>query len=253
MIKIIIYFRHIFSGKGESNWDRLTHTNPEAIADQSNGDIACDTYSKTKQDVQLLKFLGVDFYRFSISWTRILPNGKTDYINPDGIRYYSDLIDELLANNITPMVTMYHWDLPQTLEEEGGWTNLALVDYFTEYANILFERFGDRVKTWITFNEASHICHFGYGGDLIAPMLKDKVAAYQCGKTVILAHAKVYHLYNERYREVQKGVEFKLDMNFFIIKIVLVLFKDVLGYRSILSGLILWRSITKTLMQPSQL
>ncbi|GJQ65935.1 hypothetical protein Trydic_g4034 [Trypoxylus dichotomus] len=193
------------SGKGESNWDRLTHTNPEAIIDQSNGDIACDTYNKIKEDVQLLKFLGVNFYRFSISWSRILPNGKDDYVNPDGIRYYSELIDELLSSNIKPMVTMYHWDLPQVLEDEGGWANENMADYFGKYADVLFEHLGDLVKTWITFNEPVHICHYGYAGDMIAPMLNDKDAGYRCGKTILLAHAKAYRLYDGRYREEQKG------------------------------------------------
>ncbi|KAI4468950.1 glycosyl hydrolase [Holotrichia oblita] len=192
-------------GKGESIWDHMTHTNPYSILDKSNGDIACDSYNKIKEDVQLLKNLGVDFYRFSISWSRILPSGTTDYINPVGIRYYNELINELLANGIQPLVTMYHYDLPQALEEEGGFLNLKLADYFEDYADVLYKNFGDRVKDWATFNQPTLICFFGYSGEFVAPMITRKDGGYLCGRTLLIAHAKAYHLYNKRYRESQGG------------------------------------------------
>ncbi|KAK9687258.1 Glycosyl hydrolase family 1 [Popillia japonica] len=192
-------------GKGENIWDYMTHTNPSSILDKSNGDIACDSYNKIKEDVQLLKNLGVDFYRFSISWSRILPSGKTEYINPDGIRYYNELIDELLANNIEPLVTMHHFDLPQPLEEEGGFLNLAIADYFEDYADVLYKNFGDRVKEWTTFNEPTPVCFLGYSGEFLAPMITRKDGGYLCGRTLLIAHAKAYHLYNKRYRASQKG------------------------------------------------
>ncbi|KAK9687259.1 Glycosyl hydrolase family 1 [Popillia japonica] len=193
-------------GKGENIWDHMTHTNPSSILDRSNGDIACDSYHKIKEDVRLLKNLGVDFYRFSISWSRILPSGKTDHINPDGIRYYNELIDELLANDIKPFVTMHHYDLPQPLqEEEGGFLNLKLADYFEDYADVLYKNFGDRVRDWTTFNQPTLICFLGYSGEFIAPMITRKDGGYLCGHTLLIAHAKAYHLYNKRYRASQKG------------------------------------------------
>ncbi|KAK9687263.1 Glycosyl hydrolase family 1 [Popillia japonica] len=193
------------SGKGENIWDYMTHTNPSSILDRSNGDIACDTYNKIKADVQLLKNLGVDFYRFSISWSRILPSGKTDYINPDGIRYYNELIDELLANDIKPLVTMHHFDQPQPLEQEGGFLNLKLADYFEDYADVLYKNFGDRVKDWTTFNEPTLVCFLGYSGEFLAPMITRKDGGYLCGRTLLIGHAKAYHLYNKRYKNDQGG------------------------------------------------
>lgn len=134
-----------------------------------------------------------------------MPNGKANYINPDGIRYYNELIDELLANDITPLVTMYHFDLPQSLEDESGFLNPALSDYFEDYADVLYRNFGDRIKIWTTFNEASFFCYFGYAIGWIAPMITRKDGGYLCGRNLLLAHAKAYHLYNKRYRESQQG------------------------------------------------
>lgn len=154
----------------------------------------------------MLKSLGVNFYRFSLSWSRILPTGYPNVINPDGIRYYNNLINELLKNKIEPYVTIFHWDLPQPLQEVGGWPNSMLAIYFSDYANIAFKYFGDRVKTWITFNEPIEICVGGYGGGGGAP---DKNSAgigdYLCGRTILLAHARTYHLYQSTYRNKQRG------------------------------------------------
>ncbi|KAF5307521.1 hypothetical protein FQR65_LT06876 [Abscondita terminalis] len=194
------------NGKGENIWDRFTHQYPENILDGSNGDIACDSYNKLEDDVNLIKDMGVDFYRFSLSWSRILPTGFAYKVNKDGIRYYNKLIDLLLANGITPMVTMFHWDTPQTLENLGGFTNDLMVNWFEEYARVLFENFGDRVKYWITFNEPKQTCLEGYGIADKAPGHNiSGIADYICVHNVLKAHARVYHMYKKTYKESQNG------------------------------------------------
>lgn len=194
------------SGKGENIWDRITHVQPNWIIDGTNGDIACDSYNKLSSDLDNLQWLGVDFYRFSLSWSRILPSGYVNKINPDGVRYYNELIDGLLQRNITPMVTLYHWDLPQPLQEFGGWPNEELVNFYEDYARIVFSLFGDRVKNWITFNEPIQVCSMGYGsGDLAPGYNSSGIGEYQCGRTLILAHARAYHLYERKFKSTQKG------------------------------------------------
>ncbi|XP_061723363.1 myrosinase 1-like isoform X1 [Cydia pomonella] len=193
-------------GKGVSIWDVATHMDPSPIEDQSTGDIAADSYHHYNRDVEMAKELGLDFYRFSISWTRILPNGFPSKINQHGINYYNNIINKLLENGIEPLVTMYHWDLPENLQQLGGWTNPLIVTWFHDYAKVLFSKFGDRVKRWITINEPKQICYEGYGSDGKAPFLNATgVGEYICSKNVLLAHAKVYHLYDDTYRKLQNG------------------------------------------------
>ncbi|XP_047122100.1 myrosinase 1-like [Schistocerca piceifrons] len=200
-------------GKGESIQDNFFHNHPLFILEQ-NGDVACDSYHKYKEDVQMLKALNADVYRFSIAWPRVLPNGDLDVINQAGIDYYNNLINELLANGIQPLVTMYHWDLPQALQYIGGWSNELLADYFVEYARILFENFGDRVKWWITFNEPHQFVE-GYAVPWGAPGQRAPgIGDYLATHTVIKAHARVWHLYDEQYRATQNGsvgITLKMD------------------------------------------
>ncbi|XP_018320216.1 myrosinase 1 [Agrilus planipennis] len=196
----------IEGGKGENIWDRLTHERPDLILDQSNGDVACDSYHKYKEDVAMCVELGVQFYRFSISWPRIYPHGFSYNLNKEGLLYYSKLVDELLANGIIPVATIYHWDIPQALQDLGGWTNPLVVNHFVEYARVLFDNLGDRIKYWITINEPSQICQEGYGNMDKAPALNlSGIADYLCGHNLLKAHAAVYHLYNDTYRESQNG------------------------------------------------
>ncbi|MBQ6354473.1 MAG: family 1 glycosylhydrolase [Lachnospiraceae bacterium] len=138
-------------GKGQSIWDVFTHT-PGKIIDGQNGDVACDSYHRYQEDLDILKVLGIGCYRFSISWSRILPEGHGD-VNKAGLAYYDKVIDGCIARGIEPWVTLYHWDLPQALQEDGGWVNPKTAEYFREYAEIVVRHFGERVKHYFTLNE----------------------------------------------------------------------------------------------------
>ncbi|XP_052745507.1 myrosinase 1 [Bicyclus anynana] len=189
------------SGKSPSTWDTITHTRPHHIIDQSSGDIACDSYNQWKEDIKIASDLGLDFYRFSISWPRLLPTGFPDAINEDGRRYYDNLINGLLEMGIEPMVTMYHWDLPQRLQNLGGWANPKVVEWFEDYARVLYKLYGDRVKTWITINEPFSMCTLGYAMVAFSAGVTDQdVGTYLCIKNVVMAHSKAWRLYDRDFR-----------------------------------------------------
>ncbi|NXE91445.1 LPH hydrolase, partial [Menura novaehollandiae] len=193
-------------GKGPSIWDNFTHV-PGNIKNNDTGDIACDSYNKVEEDIYLLRALGVKNYRFSLSWSRIFPTGRNNSINSHGVDYYNRLIDGLVANNITPIVTLYHWDLPQALQDIGGWENNVLIDLFDSFADFCFQTFGDRVKFWITFNEPQVIAWVGYGLGMFPPNVKDPGSApYRVAHILLKAHARVYHTYDDKYRASQGGV-----------------------------------------------
>ncbi|XP_047456739.1 lactase-phlorizin hydrolase-like [Mugil cephalus] len=194
-------------GKGLSIWDKFSHT-PEKVMQHDTGDLACDSYNKFEIDIELLKKLNVTHYRFSISWTRILPDGTTKHINEAGINYYQRVLDALLAANIEPCVTLYHWDLPQALEDIGGWENETVVDRFKEYADLMFSRLGSKVKFWITINEPFVIAYIGYGIGIAAPGIDSRPGTlpYLVGHNLIKAHAEAWHVYNDKYRAQQKGI-----------------------------------------------
>ena len=173
-------------GKGESIWDRFAHT-PGKVLDGSNGDAACDHYHRYGDDVKLLAELGLDAYRFSVAWPRILPTGRGK-VNQAGLDFYSRVVDELLAANITPYVTLYHWDLPQALQNEGGWPARATAEAFVEYADIVSRHLGDRVKNWITHNEPWCIAFLSHQIGEHAPGWKDWPAAIKAGHHVLLSH-----------------------------------------------------------------
>jgi beta-glucosidase len=155
-------------GRGPSVWDAFSHT-PGKTHNGDTGDLADDSYHRYKEDVQLLKALGVQTYRFSISWSRVFPEGKGK-VNPKGLDYYSRVVDELLANGITPCVTLFHWDLPQALE--GGWTNRDTPKAYADYAAYMAKHLGDRVKHWMTTNEFICFTDLGYKEGRFAPGLK---------------------------------------------------------------------------------
>ncbi|MGZ3751981.1 MAG: GH1 family beta-glucosidase, partial [Mucilaginibacter sp.] len=158
---------HDADGKGESIWDAFTAKKGK-IKNDHKAHVACDFYNNYKVDVDLIKEMNIPNFRFSISWSRILPNG-TGAINQAGIDYYNQLIDYCLAQGITPWVTVYHWDLPQVLEEKGGWTNRNIVEWFTAYTAICAQHFGDRVKHWMVMNEPSVFSGAGYFFGIHAP------------------------------------------------------------------------------------
>ena len=157
-------------GKGPSIWDQFTHQ-PGRIFENQNGDVACDHYRRWRDDVGLLRDLGVDAYRLSLAWTRLLPTG-TGKPNAKGLAFYDKLIDALLAANITPWVTLYHWDLPLALQERGGFLNRDFVEWFGDYATLVAAKLGDRVKHWITINEPQVVVGLGLQDGVHAPGLK---------------------------------------------------------------------------------
>ncbi|WP_291648804.1 GH1 family beta-glucosidase [Clostridium sp.] len=190
-------------GKGLSNWDVFSKI-PGKTFEGTNGDIAIDHYHKYKEDIRLMAEMGLESYRFSISWPRILPNGVGE-INPKGIEFYNNIINECLKYGIVPFVTLYHWDLPQVLEEKGGWINKETIDAFLNYSEICYKAFGDRVKHWITFNETVVFCGLGYLAGAHPPAIVGDFNKYfQATHNVFLAHAKSVDLYKKlkQYGEI---------------------------------------------------
>jgi beta-glucosidase len=187
-------------GRGRSIWDTFAHT-PGKIEDHTTADRANDHYHRYKEDIGLIKSLGVKAYRFSIAWPRVFPDG-TGAPNPKGLDFYNRLIDELLANGIEPYATLYHWDLPQALEEKvGGWRSSDTSKAFADYAGHVAERVSDRVKNIFTLNEAGRFLNFGYGWGIDAPGLKLPTAELnQARHHVVLAHGLAVQAIRARAR-----------------------------------------------------
>ncbi|HMV14919.1 MAG TPA: GH1 family beta-glucosidase [Chitinophagales bacterium] len=154
-------------GKGESIWDRFAHQ-PRNIKTKENGDVACDFYNRYNEDIELMRDMHIKHSRFSISWPRLLPEG-TGKINQKGIDFYDRVIDKYLKENITPWATLYHWDLPQKLQDKGGWENRDILGWFEEYVSLCAHKFGDRVKNWMVFNEPGTFVPLGYLIKIHAP------------------------------------------------------------------------------------
>jgi beta-galactosidase len=174
-------------GKGLNIWDAYSHT-PGKITNGDTSEVACDHYHRYQEDVDLIADLGVGGYRFSISWARIIPDGKGE-VNQAGIDFYNRLIDGLIAKGVTPFVTLYHWDLPLALQmEDDGWLSYSTAEAFAKYAEVCFEAFGDRVKQWMTFNENWCTAVLGYGTGLFAPGRISETEPYVVGHNLLLAH-----------------------------------------------------------------
>ncbi|PON45551.1 Glycoside hydrolase [Trema orientale] len=194
-------------GRGPSIWDAFSHTTSK-IRDESNGDTAVDQYHKYKEDIELIAKLGFDAYRFSISWSRIFPDGLGTKVNEEGITYYNNLINALLQRGIQPYVTLYHWDLPLYLHETmGGWLNKEIVKYFSIYADTCFENFGDKVKKWCTLNEPVRTAVDGYCCGRFAPGRNEHPSTepYLVAHHQLLAHAAAFSIYENKYKEKQGG------------------------------------------------
>ncbi|KAG7204724.1 hypothetical protein KM043_005138 [Ampulex compressa] len=195
------------SDKGESSWDRFTHAQKGRIFGDQNGDVACDSYHKFREDVAILKSIGLKAYRFSISWPRVLPTGFSNQISSDGVAYYKALVDELVANDIQPLATLYHWDHPQMIEEAGGWLNPQMVDWFGDYARVIFQELGHKVKMFITINEPQVLCTNSYVSGKHAPGKKNLhgIGEYMCAQNILKAHARAYHIYQDEFKKQHHG------------------------------------------------
>ncbi|GMI78863.1 beta glucosidase 42 [Hibiscus trionum] len=194
-------------GRGPSIWDSFSHTEGKII-DGSNGDVAVDHYHRYKEDVDLIHKLGFDGYRFSISWSRIFPDGLGTKVNDEGIAFYNNLINALIEKGIRPFATLYHWDLPLHLQESiGGWLDKQIVNYFAIYADTCFAHFGDRVKNWITVNEPLQTAVNGYDAGIFAPGRREGSSAepYLVAHHQILAHATAVSIYRSKYKDKQGG------------------------------------------------
>jgi beta-glucosidase len=174
-------------GRSPSIWDTFSHT-PGTVRDDVPGDRGSDHFDRLDEDLAIMRDLGIDSYRFSISWSRLIPDGVGE-VNEEGVAFYDRLIDGLLASGIQPNVTLYHWDLPQALQNRGGWANREVVDWFDEYSRVAFARFGDRVRLWATLNEPISLW-VGYGLGVFAPGIKDPRQGKQAMHNAMLAHGR---------------------------------------------------------------
>ncbi|KAK6183901.1 hypothetical protein SNE40_006472 [Patella caerulea] len=198
-------------GKGPSIWD--TFANAGRCKENATPQVACDSYHKYQDDVAIIDDLGVQAYRFSIAWARVMSDGTRATKNQKGIDYYNNLINELLRHNIKPVVTIFHWDLPQALEDHGGWLNESIAYWFKEYAALCFEEFGDRVPMWLTLNEPWVFTVLGYGSGTFAPGIVDMAKnPYLATHNAIKAHAEAYHQYHDVYNGTGRiGVTLNID------------------------------------------
>lgn len=195
-------------GRGPSIWDTFAAT-PGTIEDGSDPSIACDHYRRWRDDVGRMRDLGLNAYRFSIAWPRILPQG-TGTARGAGLDFYDHLVDELLDAGIQPFATLYHWDLPQVLQDRGGWTSRETVDAFVEYAGVVTARLGDRVTAWTTHNEPWCIAHLGHHLGKQAPGVKDPLAGLTAAHHVLLSHGAALPVIRENAPGAEVGIVLNL-------------------------------------------
>ncbi|TXC85873.1 beta-glucosidase [Metabacillus litoralis] len=198
-------------GRGLSIWDTFSKT-PGKVLNGDNGDIACDSYHRYEEDIELMKELGIDIYRFSVSWPRIFPTG-TGEVNQSGLQYYHDFVDALLANGIEPMCTLYHWDLPQALQDKGGWENRETVDAFAEYSDLMFKEFDGKIKKWITINEPWCVSFLSNFIGIHAPGYQNLQLATTISHHLLLAHGKAVTKFRESGLTGEIGYAPNLEWN----------------------------------------
>ncbi len=191
-------------GRTPSIWDTFSKT-PGKVVNGDTGDVACDHYHRYPEDIKIMKDLGIQSYRFSLAWPRIMPQG-TGATNKHGIDFYDRLIDGLLEAGIQPTATLYHWDLPQTLQDKGGWANRDIVQQFADYATVAAEAFGDRVANWITINEPWCVTWLGHFVGVHAPGLKDLETAVAVAHHTALAHAEATRALRAVRPEIRSGI-----------------------------------------------
>ena len=196
-------------GKGESIWDRFTHTEGK-IRTGDTGDVACDSYHRYPEDIALMRQMNLTSYRFSIAWPRIQPDGSGN-ANPKGLDYYGRLVDELLAAGIRPFPTLYHWDLPQALEDAGGWPNRDTAGRFADYAHTVAQALGDRVQSWLIFNEPQIFTLMGYRVGFHAPGRRDRAAFLRAGHSVNLAQGEAFRAIRAVHSEARIGTAFSMS------------------------------------------
>jgi len=191
-------------GKGESIWDRFSHT-PGKVNNGDTGDVANDHYRLWKKDIRLMKQIGLQAYRFSISWPRILPNGRGK-VNQKGLDFYDKLVDGLLKEEIKPFVTLYHWDLPQALQDEGGWETRSTAEAFVEYTEAVSKTLGDRVKNWITHNEPAVVAWVGNDSGEHAPGNQDLSKGIAVSHHLMLSHGWAVPVIRRNSQDSEVGI-----------------------------------------------
>ena len=196
-------------GKGESIWDRFAHT-PGKIRNGDTGDVACDSYHRWREDIALMQAMTLNSYRFSISWPRIQPYGS-GAANAKGVDYYSRLVDALLEAHIRPLVTLYHWDMPQALDDAGGWLNRDTAARFADYVELTARALGDRVNDWILFNEPSSFTYSGYLDGKHAPGHKSLLDFLRATHVVNLAHGNGFRALKAAYPQARIGTAFNMS------------------------------------------
>jgi beta-glucosidase len=190
-------------GRGLSIWDTFSHT-PGKVKNNDNGDVACNSYHRYEEDIELLDELGANVYRFSVSWPRIYPNGQGE-LNQKGLDYYHKLVNSLVDKEIEPMLTLYHWDLPQALQDQGGWADRNTIDAFSQYAETIFKEFNGKVKYWQTINEPLCAAFLSNYRGVHAPGYQDLQLAVDISHNLLLAHGKAVKIFRDLGIEGQIG------------------------------------------------